>query len=140
MIRRSEEKDGQSVYELICILEETAFDKAGFQKIYEMMMKNANHACFVYEEEDEVVAVLHMRMEYQLHHCARIAEISELVVLPEHRNKGIGEKLFQYACLYAKENDCVRIELVTNQRRKDAHRFYEREGMKQSHYGYTLDL
>ena len=140
MIRRSEEKDGQSVYELICILEETEFDKDGFQKIYEMMMKNENHACFVYEQEDEVVGVLHMRMEYQLHHCARIAEITELVVLPEYRSKGIGAKLLQYACIYAKEKDCVRIELVTNQRRKDAHRFYEREGMHQSHFGYTLDL
>ena len=99
MIRRSEEKDGQSAYKLICILEETAFDKDEFQKIYEETLKNENHVCFVYEQEDEVVALLHMRMEYQLHHCARIAEITELVVLPEYRSKGIGAELLQYACM-----------------------------------------
>ena len=49
-------------------------------------------------------------------------------------------RLFQYACFYAKENDCVCIELVINQRRKDAYRFYERKGMHRSRYGFTLDL
>ncbi len=140
MIRRCEEKDVQSVYELICILEETAFDETEFNRIYMMHLQDHNHVCFVYEEEGSILALLHMRMEYQLHHCARIAEITELCVRPEARNQKIGSRLFNYACEYARNNRCVRIELVTNQRRKDAHRFYEREGMHQSHYGYTLDL
>lgn len=35
---------------------------------------------------------------------------------------------------------CLRLELAANRRRLGVHSFYEREGMRQTHYGYTTDL
>ena len=40
----------------------------------------------------------------------------------------------------ARQAGCAQIELVTNQRRAGAHRFYRREGMRSTHYGFTLPL
>ncbi|HIV43781.1 MAG TPA: hypothetical protein H9996_06185 [Candidatus Faecalibacterium avium] len=44
------------------------------------------------------------------------------------------------ACALARQAGCAQIELVTNQRRAGAHRFYQREGMHSTHYGFTLPL
>ena len=44
------------------------------------------------------------------------------------------------ACALARQAGCAQIELVTNQRRAGAPRFYQREGMHSTHYGFTLPL
>lgn len=140
MIRKGTWNDRERVYELICLLEDTVFDRDSFYEIYLRKLDDGMYACFVYEKEGNVVCVLNMRMEEQLHHCGKICEVTEFVVEAEERSRGIGEEMFRYACAYAEQNGCMRIELVTNRRRKDAHRFYERMGMNRSHYGYTYDL
>ena len=89
---------------------------------------------------DDVVAFINLRYEDQLHHAARIAEVLELVVDPAQRSQGIGGRLFDYACGQARAHGCQQIELTTNQLRHDAHRFYARKGMLNSHYKFTLPL
>ena len=84
--------------------------------------------------------MLNLRFEYQLHHAARIAEIMELVVAAQCRNKGAGKLMLNEACRIAKENGCIQIEVACNQLRKDTHRFYEREGMKNYHYKFSKPL
>ena len=86
------------------------------------------------------VAFINLRYEEQLHHAARIAEVLELVVDPAQRSRGIGGRLFDYACGQARAHGCQQIELTTNQLRHDAHRFYARKGMLNTHYKFTLPL
>ena len=40
----------------------------------------------------------------------------------------------------AKDKQFEQIELSTSTYRKDAHRFYERQGYEKSHYNYTKEL
>lgn len=40
----------------------------------------------------------------------------------------------------AKEKQLEQIELSTSTYRKDAHRFYERQGYEKLHYNYTKEL
>lgn len=87
-----------------------------------------------------VVAFINLRYESQLHHAARVAEILELVVDPAERGRGLGGALFDYACDQARAHGCRQIELTTNQLRRDAHRFYARKGMLNSHYKFTMPL
>ena len=70
----------------------------------------------------------------------RIAEIMECAVDPACRSRGIGKEMFARACADARAAGCVQIELATNQRRTGAHHFYAREGMRCSHYSFTLPL
>lgn len=36
--------------------------------------------------------------------------------------------------------DCATVQLLSNQARADAHRFYDRLGFQQTHFGYKLHL
>ncbi|WP_277376144.1 GNAT family N-acetyltransferase [Paenibacillus polymyxa] len=58
----------------------------------------------------------------------------------DYRGKGVGESLLRYAINEAKTMGCEMIQLTTDKKRKDAHRFYERLGFVASHEGMKLSL
>ena len=91
-------------------------------------------------EKEEVLSYMVLRLEGQLHHAAEVMEIVELCVDEKARNQGIGHLMIEYAKHLAKVKDAEILELTTKQKRKAAHRFYEREGFKNTHFKYTLDL
>ena len=107
MIRRAVQADLPEIYQLICALEETAFPKEIFTWGYDAILANSSHLLLVAEEQGKVQGVLHLRMEFQLHHCDRIAEIMELIVSPAARSKGdnCGERAGAAAPLCADRSD-----------------------------------
>ena len=52
---------------------------------------------------------------------------------------GVGRALLAAASDWARERGCTHLALSSGPGRKDAHRFYEREGMEQAMY-YELSL
>ena len=145
MIREARLEDCEGIWHLVCTLEETELDHDAFAEVLASQRADGRHVTLVWTEDGTDVgtpiqALMNMRIEVQLHHAAKIAEVQELVVDPALRGRGVGKELLAAARKAACKAGCVRIELVTNQRRHGAHRFYEREGMEQTHYGYTLDL
>jgi PhnO protein len=111
-----------------------------FEVIYQSQLEDSNFQCIVCGVEDSVVGFINLRYEYQLHHAERIAEILELVVAPEYRRQNIGKQLIAAACQEAENQNCSQIEVACNQSRKDSHRFYEREGLRNSHYKFSKRL
>lgn len=75
-----------------------------------------------------------------LHHISKVAEIQELIVDPSFRGQGIGRYLFQKAQVVALENACTQLEVCCNQIRINSHKFYESQGMVNSHYKFCMDL
>lgn len=143
MIREAHLEDCEAAWRLVCALEECELDHDAFAQVFASQRSDGRHVTLVWNEDalgSPIQALMNMRIEMQLHHAAKIAEIQELVVDPALRGRGVGKELFAAAREAARTAGCVRIELVTNQRRHGAHRFYEREGMIQTHFGYTLDL
>ncbi|MDQ0169296.1 GNAT family N-acetyltransferase [Paenibacillus tundrae] len=65
-------------------------------------------------------------------------QIEGVRVSHDYRGKGVGESLFNYAIDQAKAKGCEMIQLTTDKKRKDAHRFYERLGFVASHDGMKL--
>ena len=136
-------------------MENTALDYDEFSAIFNAQCEDENYYCLILEglgngtgdehsdepdDEPHVRGMMNLRFEYQLHHAARIAEIMEFVVAPQCRNKGLGKLILNEACEIAKDHDCIQIEVACNQLRKDTHRFYEREGMKNYHYKFSRSL
>ena len=140
MYRKATQEDCKSVYRLMCGLEckELPYDK--FSSIFNHQVQDEHYYSLLYVENDQVMAVLNLRFEKQLHHCETIAEVMEFYVEEENRSQGIGRKMFEKACELSREYGCTQIELATNQLRKDAHRFYEREGMHNFHYKFSKAL
>src|SRR5882724_10429302 len=61
--------------------------------------------------------------------------IEDVRVATHCRNRGIGEKLVQWAVAEARGTGCRLVELLTHHTRVDAQRFYKRLGFQPSHVG-----
>ena len=68
------------------------------------------------------------------------AEIESVHVHPEWRGRGIGGLLLESAVAQAAVFGCYRVQLTSNRKRHDAHRFYERHGFVKTHEGFKLGL
>ncbi|HIX25334.1 MAG TPA: GNAT family N-acetyltransferase [Candidatus Lachnoclostridium avicola] len=139
-VRPAEPEDREAVYGLMCQLENQELPKEGFDEIYGEILGDGHFCSLVYDRGGRAEAFVNMRMEGQLHHGGPVAEILELVVADGLRGQGIGEILFWEACRQAEEKGCMCLDLTSGRQRTGAHRFYERQGMKKSHFKFTMEL
>ena len=106
MIRKAVPEDMDIVYKLISELEECEFPESEFKQIYDEILNSRQHCVFLYEKNSKVMGLLHLRLENQLHHCGRTAEIIELIIEESHRSEGIGRSLINAAFKYAVKQNC----------------------------------
>ena len=140
MIRLANRTDFPAIYRLICALEETSFSEELFAWGLDNMLADLNHVLLVAVVRGEVIGFLHLRMEFQLHHCAKIGEIMELIVSSSARSQGVGKSLLDAAKMCASEMHCTQIEVTSNRKRTNAHRFYQREQLEMTHVKLTKPL
>lgn len=86
-----------------------------------------------------IVAVAGFRLGENLA-WGRHLYVDDLVTLPAHRSAGHGRALLAWLRDYALQAGCGQLHLESGVQRKDAHRFYEREGMAVTslHFAETL--
>lgn len=61
-------------------------------------------------------------------------------VRPDKRSVGLGSEMMRWAIERCRERNCGMVQLTSNKKRKDAHRFYERLGFEKSHEGFKYYL
>jgi len=66
--------------------------------------------------------------------------LQDLVVTSDQRSTGVGSALLTTAADWARGHGCTHLDLASGLARKDAHRFYEREGMLKASYDFRLQL
>lgn len=140
IIREATLDDIEKVYRLLCELENEELPIKSFQEVFIENFKSSSVNYFVCENEDSIIAFASLHIQYLLHHCSKVAEIQELVVMEKYKGKGIGKKLFYQMVKQAQENNCSLLEVCCNQKRKQSHGFYEHCGMLKSHYKFTYRL
>ncbi len=92
----------------------------------------------VLEDEGEVRGTCAVYIVPNLSHGAvPWCVVENVVVDAAYRGRGYGERLMAEAERLAREAGCYRVSLMSNLRRRDAHRFYERIGFDPSHQGFT---
>lgn len=67
-------------------------------------------------------------------------ELESVHTRPDKRGQGIGALMMAHAEGLARQANACLIQLTSNKVRKDAHRFYERLGFDQSHFGFKKML
>jgi GNAT superfamily N-acetyltransferase len=70
----------------------------------------------------------------------RRAQLESVRIAGSQRGKGLGAALVAEAIRLAHEAGCGLIELSTDRTRLDAHRFWKRQGFKDTHIGMKLFL
>ena len=68
------------------------------------------------------------------------AQIEAVRVRADLRGRGIGEAMVRWAADESRRRGCALVQLTTDKRRTDAHRFYARLGFTASHEGFKLPL
>lgn len=68
------------------------------------------------------------------------AQIEAVRVAAGVRGRGIGRRLFEWAIAEAEHRGCALVQLTSDKRRVDAHRFYDGLGFTASHDGFKLRL
>lgn len=75
--------------------------------IYREQINSRHYYCLVCERDNNLIGVLNLRFEGQLHHSKCIAEIMEFAVDLVDRKQGIGKEMFADACQLAKDFGCT---------------------------------
>jgi GNAT superfamily N-acetyltransferase len=89
----------------------------------------------------DVVGMLQLiTFRHVQHRGGRCAEIESMHVRHDLRYSGVGGKLLDHAVEVAPEMGCYRVQLTSDERRHDSHRFYERHGFVGSHRGFKRYL
>lgn len=63
------------------------------------------------------------------------AQFESVRIAGSQRGKGLGEALVEEGLRRARDAGCTLVELASDMTRKDAHRFWERQGFTGSHLG-----
>ena len=137
-IRPATKDDLDSVYRLIRQLSTHTFSKEQFEDCY--LFHLGERSMLVYEKDHFICGCLAYDIHYPMHLSRKSAEIVNLIVDETYRGQGVGKELLNYFEQIAAENGCVCIEVDSNKKRKNAHRFYIREGFAFNHYKFTKEL
>lgn len=92
------------------------------------IVNDGKYKGIVYEKENKVVAFITMYFSVQIGYEGEVLTISYFIVDENARSKGIGKEMEEYCTALAKKRKCAYMDLYSNAKRTDAHRFYERQG------------
>jgi GNAT superfamily N-acetyltransferase len=92
-------------------------------------------------QDGEVVGTLQLTVIPGLSRVGALrGQVEAVRVRADLRGRGIGEAMVRWAAEEARRRGCVLVQLTTDKRRTDAHRFYARLGFTASHEGFKLQL
>ncbi|HEY3009389.1 MAG TPA: GNAT family N-acetyltransferase [Micromonosporaceae bacterium] len=112
-----------------------------YWRAFEAVDADARNLLVVAEVEGHVVGTLQLTFIPSLtHRGGERAEIEGVRVRADQRNAGVGRILVGWAVDRARARGCRLVQLTTDKRRTDAHRFYASLGFHASHEGLKLAL
>ncbi|KAA2253651.1 GNAT family N-acetyltransferase [Solihabitans fulvus] len=95
----------------------------------------------VADRNGEVVGTMQLTFTPGLSRLGMTRTTVEAVrVRSDQRGNGLGQRLLEWAIEESRARGCGLVQLTTDGRRADAHRFYERLGFTPSHVGMKLAL
>ena len=139
-IREARLSDSTFIFGFICSLEGTEFDYIVFQRIFIENLENKHNIYLVAFANKEPVGFLSCHSQLLLHHNGRIGEIQELYIDNNFRSKRIGQTLLYQLEIIAIQRGFSGLEVTSNKKRLQAHRFYKKNGFKDTHIKFTKDI
>lgn len=101
---------------------------------FKRVLNNLNNFIYVAERDGKLIGFATFSVKDVIRYPKQIAELDELFVSTDYRQKGVGKQLMQQVEGKAKELNCYRIFIESHFDHKAAHKFYEEIGY--TNYGY----
>lgn len=110
------------------------------ERIFRAMARYPDYRCYLAMDGNEAVGTFTLLIfEALVHGGAREALVDGVVVAPERRGQGIGRAMLREAMRLAREAGCYKLALSSNNKRVDAHRFYESLGFERHGVSFAID-
>ena len=116
-------------------------DMVAYHAAFDAIATDPNNTLYVWDEDGVAMGCLQLTfipgMSYQ---GSWTAQVEGVRVDRSMRGEGIGEEMMKFVIAKSRERGCKQLQLKTDKRRFDAHRFYERLGFVMSHEGMKFAL
>ncbi len=115
--------------------------EAPYQAAFAAIAADPNHEMVMAELDGRVVGCFQLSFIPGLsRRGAWRAQIESVRIDSGLRGRGAGQAMMEWAIAQARARGCALVQLTTDKRRPDAHRFYARLGFVASHEGMKLEL
>ena len=115
-------------------------DEERHRALFDSYLERNDVDAFVAEEEGQILGFVNVEYRERLNRTTTEAWVPELVVAEAKRSAGVGKRLLAEAERVAREHGCWGIALESATWRRDAHRFYEREGWEDAAKAFIKGL
>ncbi|MGH3449017.1 MAG: GNAT family N-acetyltransferase [Nocardioidaceae bacterium] len=145
-LRRAERTDVAAIVDLIVAdqigaTRDGGADLAPYRRAFEAINADPAQLLLVAVADERVVGTMQLTViPGMARRGALRAQIEAVRVATDHRGNGLGGAMMRWAIEEARRRRCALVQLTTDKRRTDAHRFYARLGFTASHEGMKLRL
>lgn len=116
-------------------------DDPVYARAFAAIEASPDNALFVLDDDGVIVGCAQVTVIPGLSRRGNTrVQIESVRVAADRRGLGLGAMLIEHLVSLARQAGCGTVQLTSDKRREDAHRFYERLGFKKSHDGFKLDL
>lgn len=148
VFRRAEQSDLEAIVAMLAddVLgrqrEDTRLPAAdAYVQAFQAIDADPNQFLAVAELDGAVVGTLQISFMPGLsHQGAWRGEIEAVRIARTARGAGLGRRMMEWAIEQCRARNCRIVQLTSDLKRTDAHRFYEQMGFVDSHKGYKLVL
>ncbi|RSN16486.1 GNAT family N-acetyltransferase [Streptomyces sp. WAC 05977] len=118
---------------------DSAEDLAPYLAAFEQIDADPAHLLIVADDDGEAVGTLQLSIIPGLARKGALrGQIEAVRVRASHRGSGLGGELMRWAIDESRRRGCALVQLTSDVKREDAHRFYERLGFEATHTGFKL--
>jgi predicted N-acetyltransferase YhbS len=143
VVRMATEQDMPRILELYEELteEQHHLSPDDIQRVFAEILSMPGYELLVAEENGMVVGTMVLLVVPNLSHEALPwAIVENMIVDGKYQRRGIGRLLMEYAINCARQASCYKVQLLSNKKRHEAHKFYQALGFETSAYGFRLYL
>ncbi|MFE6615076.1 GNAT family N-acetyltransferase [Amycolatopsis sp. NPDC057786] len=118
---------------------DSADDLTPYLAAFEQIDADPAHLLIVADDGGEAVGTLQLSIIPGLARKGALrGQIEAVRVRASHRGSGLGGELMRWAIDESRRRGCALVQLTSDVKREDAHRFYERLGFEATHTGFKL--
>jgi GNAT superfamily N-acetyltransferase len=116
-------------------------DMRAYLRAFSVLNADPAHLLLLGANGDDVIATMQLSFLPGLARRGALrAQIEAVRVREDYRGKGIGAAMIEWAIHEAQRRGCALVQLMTDNSRDQAHRFYKRLGFVASHQGLKLKI
>jgi GNAT superfamily N-acetyltransferase len=121
--------------------EELPPDDACYLHAFREMQASGHSSTYVVEHDGRVAGTFMLSfLRHLMRRGSLVAQVEAVRIDAGLRGRGLGTEMMGWVIDESRRRGCSVLQLTSNLKRKDAHRFYERLGFAPSHLGMKLKL